>query len=126
MSTKEVSLKQHITTSVNSCAITLCEFDDGEGESFYNAVVHMFVDTGTEEDFELPVITEIYHPTMSGAVYLASRVALSLSENVFDDIPVFNNDGECIVELSLGDVMKAIKEEMEAMQEQLPDGATVH
>lgn len=125
MSTKQITLENHVSTLVNACAFSLHEFEH-EDEKIYNVIINLLVDSNDEEDFDLPLISEIYHPTMSGALFAAYRSAIAFTDNFYTEVPVFNEDGECIAELDLDDVLKAIKEELEAAREEVPEGATVH
>ena len=123
----ELILQQHLITSVNGCAFTLHEVSH-EDEILYNVVAHLMIDADNEggDDFELPLIMEIYHPTMSGALFMAYRSTMMFTENFYDDVPVFDEEGEMTVELSLDEIMTAIREEIEASREEVPEGTTVH
>lgn len=126
MSTKEPQLQNHVSAAVNACAFSLHEFEH-DGEKIYNVIINLLVDSNNdEEDFDLPLVTEIYHPTMSGALFAAYRSAIVFTDHFYTDVLVFNEDGECIAELDLDDVLKAIKEEIDAAREEVPEGVTVH
>ena len=113
-------------SQVKSCFITICQFNDDVGESAYNAIIHMLVEIDTNESIDLPIISEIYHPTMSGAIYLAAMIALGLTEHLIDDVHVIDEAGESIAQLSVGDVVRAVKDEVDAMHETVPVGTTIH
>ena len=123
---KEISLKNHVSTSVNSCAFSLHQFQHDD-ETYYNAMINLMIDVDDEkEDFDLPLITEIFHPTMSGALFAAYRAAVAFTDHFHTDVLVFNEEGECITELNLHDVLNAIQEELQDTQEKVPEGVTIH
>ena len=126
MSTKEITLENHVSTLVNACAFSLHEIDN-DGENIYNVIINLMIDSNDENvDFDLPLISEIYHPTMSGALFAAYRSAAAFTDHFYTEVHVFNEAGECIATLNLDDVLKAIKEEIEAAREEVPEGVTIH
>lgn len=103
MVSKTLKLKQFDFMSVSGVAIQLTQIEDEDDSIIYATHFVLWVSSGETQDFPVMIETEIYQDNLDDAINNSIAVANSFSENIMDDIVVFDIEGEMIEEISLSE-----------------------
>ena len=131
----EATIQQHVFSLVKACMISVSRIETEEG-STYCPTVHFVISqsSDSEETLELPLMTEVVTETLSSAVYTAYKIAGAFTDNFYDDIHLFDLDGESNETYSLQEIVNEIKLMIAAVIEEetgsedkfVPAGTTIH